>query len=173
MSETKPETPVVKAKVFTPPQLIIQDRRRLSIFLAGTIDMGQSENWQKKFIDKYSNIPIDIYNPRRTNWDSAIKQDYEDPAFYQQVNWELDALEKADVIVMNFLHESKSPISLMEFGMFSKSGKMFVCSPKEFYRSGNIYIACNRYNVPIFATMNDLMYAVENSHHYDKIFTNK
>ena len=41
-------------EVFTPPNKITISENRLitKVFLAGTIDMGNSENWQEKFINK-------------------------------------------------------------------------------------------------------------------------
>ena len=109
-------------EVFTPPNKItISDNRLIKkVFLAGTIDMGNSENWQEKFIQKlkeqntkdFFGKSYHIYNPRREDWDEAWVQTFENPQFFQQVNWELDAMWKADYIVMNFLPDSKSPITL-------------------------------------------------------------
>ena len=109
---------------FNPPnQITIADNRLIKkVFLAGTIDMGNSENWQEKLINKLKEQTkgalfaksYHIYNPRRTDWDSSWAQTFENPQFFQQVTWELDAMEKADYIIMNFLPDSKSPITLLE-----------------------------------------------------------
>ncbi len=147
-------------KVFTPPTLIPIDRYKLTIFLGGTIDMGISVNWQDHFISKYDRTPFVVYNPRRSNWDANWKQHYENPQFFQQVSWELDAMEKAKVIIINFLPTSKSPISLLELGLFAKSGKVYVCCPDEYYRSGNINIVCSRFGIPLFKDMDELMQVV-------------
>ena len=110
----------------------------LSIFLAGTIDMGDSEDWQhdvklrfeefaKKNKDKVTKeSSIHLYNPRRVeSWgDDKDEMEY-------QVNWELDHLEKANIILMNLLPNSKSPISLLELGLFARSKKLFVICPPE------------------------------------------
>ena len=58
---------------------------------------------------------------------------------------------------MNILPDSKSPITLLEFGMFAKSGKLIVCCPKEFYRYGNIQVVCYKYNIPLFDDIDDLL----------------
>lgn len=147
-------------KVFTPPNQIFLNRKT-SIFLAGTIDMGQSEDWQAKVIERLKDKDVNIYNPRRPDWDNTWRQSFKSPEFYQQVNWELDALEKADIIIMNILSDSKSPISLLELGLFAASGKLFVCCKDEFYRSGNIQIVCNKYNVPLFEDLDDLLMTLE------------
>jgi hypothetical protein len=81
------------------------------IFLAGTIDNGESQDWQKEICDYAKTIETsrDIYiiNPRRKEWNPEATE--EDVAF--QVRWELEALKKSSVIIMNILGSSKSPIS--------------------------------------------------------------
>ena len=104
---------------------------------------------------------MDIYNPRRASWDNSWVHGFENPQFYQQVNWELNALEKADFIILNLLPNSKSPISLLELGLFAKSGKLLVCCPKEFYRSGNIQIVCDKYNIPLFTDIDELLNTIK------------
>lgn len=133
--------------------------RQRTFFLAGTIDMGGSVDWQKETVERIEAIEpaSDIYNPRRDDWNSSWVQTSEDPQFYQQVNWELDALDKADIIIMNFLATSKSPITLLELGLYASSGKLIVCCPDEFWRSGNVNIVCNNYCVPVYKTMDDLL----------------
>lgn len=143
-------------KVFYPPKQIEIRPLRTSVFLAGTIDNGDSIDWQSEFIRSISSYDIDIYNPRRPDWDSTLKQSIETPEFYQQVNWELDALEKSDIIVVNILEDSKSPITLMEIGLHINSKKLLVCCPDNFYRSGNVQIVCDRYNIPLFDNMVEL-----------------
>ena len=151
---------------FNPPNQITIDDNRLikKVFLAGTIDMGNSENWQEKLINKLKEQTkgalfaksYHIYNPRRTDWDSSWAQTFENPQFFQQVTWELDAMEKADYIIMNFLPDSKSPITLLELGLFAESGKLFVICPDEYYRSGNVQIVCNKYNIPLYKSIEEL-----------------
>ena len=135
----------------------------IKIFLAGTIDNGNSADWQTVvrdfFANRYNQIPRDIvfYNPRRLNWDPNCEQKLENPQFYQQVGWELNALEKADYIIMNILPDSKSPITLMELGLYAQSGKLLVCCPREFYRAGNVEMVCDRYNIPLYNNIDTLL----------------
>ena len=65
---------------FKPPQQI-QNRYKKSIFLAGTIDMGNSEDWQFKVKDFFLTKDVDIYNPRRASWDDSWVQEFENPQF--------------------------------------------------------------------------------------------
>lgn len=125
----------------------------ISIFLAGSIEMGAAIDWQTRLTDYLLNFvdkDLDIYNPRRDDWDSSWEQNLNNPQFYTQVQWELDHLEKADVIAMYFDPSTKSPISLLELGLYAKSGKLVVYCPDEFWRSGNVNIMAQRYGFPVF-----------------------
>lgn len=117
------------------------------VFLAGTIDMGNSADWQKEFVEMVDSKFLTILNPRRDDWDSSWKQDIDDVQFYEQVSWELAGLEEADAIVMYLAPGSASPISLLELGLFAKSKKMIVICPEGFYRKGNVDIVCHTYGV--------------------------
>ena len=84
-----------KNKLFLPPfnydnsVYTIDGVVPLNLFLGGTIDNGNSLDWQKTLVDELNLSdtvhPIMIYNPRREDW--------------------LD--ERADLIVMNILGSSK------------------------------------------------------------------
>lgn len=128
------------------PNKIVKDDN-LSIFLAGSIEMDKAENWQNKVIEHFCNNEITFFNPRRSSWDATWKQEISNPKFKEQVEWELDALEQADIIVMYFDPATKSPISLLELGLFANSKKLIVCCPQGFWRKGNVDIVCERYMV--------------------------
>jgi hypothetical protein len=135
--------------IVTAPEYIPTDRRKQYWFLGGTIDMGSSRNWQLDFCKKFGDTPgLIILNPRRKEWDETWVQNYGNPIFYQQVNWELNALEKADVAIFNFLEGSKSPITFLELGKYAN--KAIVICPVRFYRYGNIQIFCERNNIPLY-----------------------
>lgn len=141
--------------IFYPPMNISnRDFTVKSIFLAGSIEMGTAEDYQTKMSNFINNeLGFNVFNPRRKDWNSEWKQEFTNPQFSQQVNWELDALEKSDYIVMYFDPKTKSPISLLELGLFAHTGKLMVVCPDGFWRKGNVDIVCNRYNIPMF---NDL-----------------
>lgn len=145
--------------IFTPPMNIsLRDRRYKSIFLAGSIDMGASEDWQSYVIKQTKNTQlINWFNPRRKDWDSSWTQELENPQFNQQVKWEINALKKSDIIVMNFTSGSISPISLLELGMFADTGKLLVCCPKEFWRKGNVDIICEEFDIPLYEDLDLLI----------------
>jgi hypothetical protein len=59
-------------------------------------------------------------------------------------------LEDADIILLYFDPNTKSPISLLELGLYARSKKLFVCCPDGFWRQGNVRVVCERYGVPYF-----------------------
>lgn len=142
------------------------EEKGIKIFLAGTIEMGNSEDWQQKVIDDFQHIykekEIIVLNPRRVNWDSSWIQSIDNKQFSDQVNWELDALEKSDFIIMFFDKNSKSPISMLELGLFADSKKMLVCCEEGFWRKGNIDIVCKRKGIPTFENLEQLTTALKN-----------
>jgi hypothetical protein len=143
--------------ILTPPQNISKrDFDRPTVFLAGSIEMGKAEDWQTELSRFFFESGYTVFNPRRADWDSSWKQEYENPQFFQQVTWELNALEQANVIVMYFVPETQSPISLLELGLFAHSGKLHVVCPQGFWRKGNIEIVCDRYEIPLYDDLQSL-----------------
>ena len=135
-------------QVIYPPQEL-EKKHSFSLFLAGTIDLGVSIDWQQHVIEILKNYDVTIYNPRRPEWDNSIKQSIKDIKFREQVVWELDHLEKVDLIVMYLAADSKSPISLMELGRYADRHIVVYCADN-FYRRGNVEIMCDRFKIPLF-----------------------
>ncbi len=127
----------------------------ISVFLAGSIEMGAAEDWQVKLQNELILLPITIYNPRRDEWDSSWEQRETNSQFSHQVNWEMNKLEKSDIIFMYFSPETKSPISLLELGLHANDHKLIVCCPDGFWRKGNVEIVCSRYRIPLFRNLNE------------------
>ena len=153
-------------RVYTPPLnwdnsvYTINGELPVNLFLAGTIDNGDSEDWQQELIDTISGVelkkPVMVYNPRRKDWPSS--SDHSE--VHKQIDWELYHLERANLIVMNILADSKSPVSLMELGLFAREGKLIVFCPKTFYRYDNVLKVCEHYDVPLYTT-NNIPYIAE------------
>jgi hypothetical protein len=128
------------------------------VFLAGSIEMGQAEQWQQRIVDALSEAgDLVILNPRRDDWDDSWEQRADDPQFSEQVSWELDMLDAADVVVMYLAPGTKSPVSLLELGLCARSGKLRVCCPEGFWRRGNVEMVCRRNRIPLFGTLDDLI----------------
>ena len=144
----------------------------IKIFLAGTIDNGNSENWQDKLISTLGwylwtpdseedpgfdyalgasdNEDIVIFNPRRENWNP----DSSNEDIIEQIHWEEEHLDKADLIVMFLSDDSKSPVSLLELGLYGPQGKMLVCCTNKFYRYNNVKCTCEKYGIELFESNN-------------------
>ncbi len=146
-------------RTYFAPEIIPKEVQlyKTKLFLAGSIEMGRAELWQ----DRLTNILTEntgyvFLNPRRNDWDSSWVQDISNKQFVEQVEWELSCLEMADDIVIYFDPNTMSPISLLELGIHSTTGKVVVCCPKGFWRKGNVDVVCRRYMIPLVETIDDL-----------------
>lgn len=128
----------------------------LAVFLAGSIEMGKAVGWQKVVTESLEGLDVTILNPRRDDWDSTWTQSKNNPAFLEQVTWELNALNRAKVIVMYFDPATMSPISLLELGLYAASSKLIVCCPNGFWRKGNVDIICDRYDIVQVETLEEI-----------------
>lgn len=70
-------------------------------------------------------------------------------------------LEAADVIAMYMRPESQAPVSLLELGLFARSGKMIVICPEGFWRRGNVQFVCNRFGVEVVDSLEELIRGIE------------
>jgi hypothetical protein len=69
----------------------------------------------------------------------------------------LDALEQADFVVLFLEKNSKSPISLLELGLFADSKKLLVCCENGFWRKGNVDIVCQRKDILMFQNLEEIL----------------
>lgn len=143
-------------KVFKPLDTIFSGYKK-SIFLAGSIDSYNAANWRNEVITSLSNTNYEIYNPERIDWDESWENSQNDKQFNQQTNWELDAMQQSQIIIINFLPGTNSSISLLELGLFAHSKKLMVCCTEQFSKYGNVQIICDRYGIPFFKTIKDLL----------------
>ncbi|MDE1847070.1 MAG: nucleoside 2-deoxyribosyltransferase domain-containing protein [Candidatus Micrarchaeota archaeon] len=120
--------------------------------------MDQAREWQSEIVRKLKDANIVILNPRRENWDSSWKQELSDRNFVGQVEWELDAIEMADLVAVHFEPDTKSPITMLEIGLFAKLDpkKLIIHCPEGFWRKGNIDIVCRRYGIKQVETLDEL-----------------
>jgi len=150
----------------TTKKTVIKDNY-FNIFLAGTIEMGKSRDWQKEFIEKITKIgyykKINIFNPRRDDFDATQEQSIDNPYFSGQVNWELDYLDLSNLIVFNFEPGTISPISIGELCLHikSKKRKILVYCPKGYTKKGNIDILCKRNGIQQVQSFEELLEETE------------
>ena len=151
---------LARVRVLKPPSALAIDARERVVFLAGSIEMGTAEDWQTRLTAALDTREGVVLNPRRDEWDASWRQSIEEPKFREQVEWELAGLERADVIAMWFDPATKSPITLLELGLFARSGKVVVGCPDGFWRRGNVEVVCARWNVPLVATWEAFIAAI-------------
>jgi hypothetical protein len=145
------------ARVLKPPTPLELERGERSLFLAGSIEMGQAEPWQAEVERALADEDVVILNPRRDEWDPSWEQSIRNPPFREQVEWEISGQELATVIAMFFAPATKAPISLLELGLFARSGKLVVGCPVGFWRRGNVEVVCARYAIPMVETLTELI----------------
>lgn len=160
----------MKVTVYTPPNqdalLPVSQYNSKSVFLAGSIEMGTAYNWQEEVTSMLAqhaeavDTNITIYNPRRADWDSSWVQDKDNPQFREQVEWELAALDQADLIIMFLVAGTISPISLLELGLFKDRNLVVYCA-EGFARRGNVEIVCERFDIPCYSNSVDFSRAVK------------
>lgn len=107
--------------IVAPEQYVYPDwEHDHKVFLAGAIDMGKAVDWQSWVIKRLKDEPhIALFNPRRA---TAFTPEMET----EQILWEIKFLELVDTIFMWYPAESKAPISILETGLYLKSGKLLL-----------------------------------------------
>ena len=148
---------VVKAPFF------YSESPRPWVFLCGSIDMGAAENWQQRVQRELAKYPGTILNPRRDDWDSSWVQSKDNPQFREQVTWELAAQEASNFILVYFDPKTKSPITLLELGLFGRSTLgMTVCCADGYWRKGNVDLVCERYGIYTVRSIEDMIIHLKN-----------
>lgn len=142
-----------------PLDLEIYQEHSVNIFLAGSIENGKADDWQKDIVEYiknfFSEFNVNIFNPRRDDWDSGWEQSIKNKNFKDQVYWEMDHLDSSDIIFFNILGDTLSPITLLELGYECKStNKVIIINCEEqFWRKGNVEVVAERNNLPLFTNL--------------------
>jgi hypothetical protein len=149
------------ATIIKPPTPLPHTFGQQVVFLAGSIEMGAATHWQTEFEQAFQGTDVVLLNPRRDTWEASWPQQADYLPFREQVEWELAAQERADIIAMYFAPETKAPITLLELGLFARSQKLIVCCPEGYWRKGNVDVVCQRYGIPQVSRLSDLVLAVK------------
>ncbi len=158
-----PARPTLRAmatRITPPTPLPPASDPRPKVFLAGSIDQGRAEPWQARVHEALGSVDAWLFDPRRDAWDPTWPQDPAFAPFREQVHWELDALDRADVIAMYFAPASVAPVTLLEMGLYAASGRLVVGCPDAYWRSGNVRLVAERYHVPCVPTLEALVQLV-------------
>lgn len=139
-----------------PPDSLRLNSPKRRVFLAGSIEMGRAVDWQAMVTQGLADLEVLICNPRRAAWDASWPQSIDFAPFREQVEWELEGLERAHLILFYFAPDTKAPISLLELGLHAR-GRAIVCCPDGYWRKGNVDIVCRRYGIPQVDTLDALI----------------
>lgn len=132
-----------------------------SVFFAGTTSKVDSTDWRETLASLLSKTPITIYNPYRADWDSTWREDVNFAPFREQVEWELEKIESADIVVICFQPQTQAPISLLEFGLCARTpGKAIVFCPEGYEKRGNVQIVCQKFSVEMVGSIEELKDAI-------------
>ena len=147
--------------IIYPPDKVPDMHTEPMVFLAGSIEMGKAEDWQKVVEEAFKDSPVTFLNPRRPNWDSSWKQGPNEEPFRSQVLWELSGIGKSNIVFFYFCGGTISPISLLELGLClnEPNKRIVVCCPPEFHRYANVKITCEVNGTIVFDKLEE---AVDN-----------
>ncbi|KAF7546920.1 hypothetical protein G7Z17_g8099 [Cylindrodendrum hubeiense] len=150
MASMAPPAQVIKAPARP------QQTHRLSVFLAGTTSATGERDWRDALSNSLADQPVTLFNPKRTDWDSTWREDSSDKRWADQIQWELDMQDVADVIVVLFHGVTPAPISLAEMGMASRTGKLIACALDGYSKQGYVEAVCRKYKAPFVRNEDDL-----------------
>ena len=133
-----------KLKVFNPSHKIPFEQLNMpKIFLAGDID--KNNNWREKIEIALRNTtnPVAIFNPQLPSGDHPKSNEN----LINQINWELTAQERADMVLFNFYDKNKTPASMVELGLFVN--KAFIICSNDYYNKTFIDVIAKRYGLSV------------------------
>jgi Nucleoside 2-deoxyribosyltransferase like len=129
----------------------------MRLFLAGSIDSGTAEDWQALVVYRLRDLDVLVFNPRRATWAPGASVESEPEELRRQINWELDAIERSDLMAFYFAPGTKAPISLLELGLIAPRKQAIVCCPHGFWRKTNVDVICDRFEIQQVNSLEDLV----------------
>jgi hypothetical protein len=134
---------------------------KMTIFLAGSIENGQARDWQTEITEFLTGRDVAVFNPRRDDWDAGWVQSIENAEFKEQVQWEINNILAADMVVFYIQAGTRSPITLYELGLVTKDAQaknkqVIVCCEQGFWREGDVDIVCEMFDIFSVKTIDEL-----------------
>ena len=132
-----------------------------SVFLAGAISKAEARDWREELCAALADAPITIYNPHRPDWDGSWREDINFAPYREQVEWELEKQDQADIVVVFFHPDTQAPISLLELGLCARvPGKAIVCCPEGYWKRGNVQVVCKKLEIEMVEEVSGLKDAI-------------
>lgn len=136
------------------------EKTGLTVFLSGSIDTPPA-TWQKTMTAELSHLDVTLLNPHREDWDATWREDPSFKPWAEQVKWELDGMENADIMAVYFGPRTPAPITLLELGLWARSGKCVVGCSENYPKRGNVRVVCERYEIEFVGTVGELVDGVK------------
>lgn len=149
MADTSTSKAAVLLPLSHPPSPLTTTK---SIFLAGTT----KSNWREALTTSISHLPVTVFNPFRPDWDASWREDLSDARFRDQVGWELEMQERADVVVVFFEAGTEGHVSLLELGLCVRHGRALVACEEGYKKRGNVQAVCERFRVGMVGSYEEL-----------------
>ena len=98
-----------------------------------------------------------VYSHRRE--DGQLYFDMEN----EQATWDMSMLSMVDYIILNFVGDTLSPVSLLEFGLFVNNPKLYLSIDSSYKRKQIVELYNAYYGVnKVFDNVADSVYAIKN-----------
>jgi hypothetical protein len=112
----------------------VENHRNIKLFLAGGIT--NCPLWQDELVELIKGADIlTVYNPRRKNFPI-----HDPKAAEEQITWEHNHMESADIISFWFSKGSLNPIVLLELGKYALATKVFIGIDPGYERTQDVII---------------------------------
>lgn len=150
--------------VFNPGEQLPQvTNDSVKIYLGGTMDFSGNPqtDWQQAFIDGLAklsdpvkglllikNLNFIIFNPKVPPQNPAAPN-LDNPEFVQTMKWRMQMQDMADIVFLNIMKNSVSPIPILEFGSLLGSGKLIVRASEMNNMYSQIRMYCEKYQIPL------------------------
>lgn len=135
-------------------QQLIQARMgwlaRIMIFLSGSIEKeSPKEDWREVMKIELENFDVFLFNSRREDWDPQWDKLFENVKYREHIELELLAMEKADIIAINFSRGKKATPTLLQFGLWAGKdpSKLIVYCPYDYALKGYVDTVCFYYKI--------------------------
>lgn len=127
-----------RAILVRPLAALDSSNEALTVFLAGSTTSQEQPDWRTRLSSAIADLPVTIFDPKNSAWDSTWKESFKDERWTAQHRWEMRAREDADVVVFCFEAGTDAPISLLElgltFGCRHRSSRVVMFAAKDYSR---------------------------------------
>lgn len=153
-----------KGKVIDVDYDKIKDKKK--IFLAGSIDMGKAIHWQKMVEKSLEDLDVVIFNPRRDDFDANAEYSENSPYMIEQIEWELEHIDKSDLVVFYFDPAGQAPITMFEMGLvahrvYTMKKKGIILCPEGFWKRPNVLISAMYYDFSIVKNYDEFIHRIK------------